>query len=58
MTSEAVNDEVHASDPSFLSSQNTRLGREGGRESPPLATYTLTHKYTSFMSKTNPSKVE
>lgn len=28
MTSEAVDDEPHASDPSFLSSQNTRLGKE------------------------------
>lgn len=29
MTSEAMNNELHASDSSFLSFQNTRLGREG-----------------------------
>lgn len=34
MTSEAVNDELHASDPSFLSTQNTRLGREGRNHTP------------------------
>lgn len=49
MTSEAVNDELHASDPSVLFSQNTRLERElrDPTPHPPLHA----HKYSHFKAK-------
>lgn len=52
MTSEAVNDELHASDPLILIFPKYKV-REGGKEPHPLL---HAHKYTHSLGKTNPSK--
>lgn len=53
MTSEAVNDELHASDPSVLFSQNTRLEREV-RDPPPPSLLLLLHAH-KYILKQNKS---